>query len=326
MFYYFSICLLIFGGSFAMAQTQFNNLKTVIAHRGASGYLPEHTLEAIAMAHAMNPDYIEPDVVLTKDNQAIVLHDIHLDTTTNVKELFPDRKRADGRYYAIDFTLREIKTLSVHERIDIRSGKRVFPDRFPIQGSEFRVPTLIEEIELIQGLNKSRNTDIGIYPEIKEPKFHKTEGFDISKTVLAILENYGYSEKEDKAYLQCFDLDELKRIRGELGARLELIYLLNSRAVSALINASDTELEDLSNIVDGLGVSINGLLKNSNTKTTETISKLHDLGIEVHGWTVRKDNLPNGFNDIESLLVSLDKLGVDGVFTDFSDLVVQIIR
>jgi len=309
-----------------MAQSQFDNLKIVIAHRGASGYLPEHTLEAIAMAHAMNPDYIEPDIVLTKDNQAIVLHDIHLDTTTNVKDVFPDRKRADGRYYAIDFSLAEIKTLSVHERIDIRTGKRVFPDRFPIVGSEFRIPSLIEEIELIQGLNKSRNMDIGIYPEIKDPAFHKNEGFDISKVVLEILANYGYSEKEDKLYLQCFDLDELKRIKGELESKLELIYLLNARGVSSLVNASDAELKELSNIVDGLGVSINGLLKNENTKTKETISKLHDLGIEVHGWTVRKDNLPNGFRDIESLLVSLDKLGVDGVFTDFSDLLVQIIK
>ncbi len=319
------IGLLIIGGSMAIAQSDFTNLKTVIAHRGASGYLPEHSLEAIAMAHPMNPDYIEPDIVLTKDSQAIVLHDIHLDTTTNVAELFPDRKRNDGRYYAIDFSLAEIKTLSVHERIDIRTGKRVFPDRFPIVGSEFKIPTLREEIELIQGLNKSRNIDIGIYPEIKEPEFHNNEGKDISKIVLDILADYGYKDKEDKVFLQCFDLNELKRIRSELGARLELIYLLNSRGVSSLNNASDAELKTLSEVVDGLGVSINGLLRNQN-KSKESLAKLHELGLVVHGWTVRKDSLPSAFKDIESLLIKLDELGVDGVFTDFSDLVIKIIK
>src|SRR5262245_10445554 len=81
--------------------------KIVIAHRGASGYLPEHTLEAAAMAHAMGADFIEQDVVLTKDDQAIVLHDIHLETVTNVAKTFPQRARPDGRYYAIDFTLSE---------------------------------------------------------------------------------------------------------------------------------------------------------------------------------------------------------------------------
>src|SRR5687767_8138482 len=81
----------------------------VIAHRGASAYLPEHTLEAYSMAHAWNVDYIEADLVVTKDNKLVVLHDTHVDTTTNVAQLFPKRKRADGRFYAVDFTLEEIK-------------------------------------------------------------------------------------------------------------------------------------------------------------------------------------------------------------------------
>ena len=86
--------------------------KIIIAHRGASGYLPEHTLEAAALAHAMGADYIEPDVVLSKDGIPVVLHDIHLDTVTNIARVFPDRKRPDGRYYALDFTLKELKPVS----------------------------------------------------------------------------------------------------------------------------------------------------------------------------------------------------------------------
>ena len=88
----------------------------VIAHRGASGYLPEHTLAAKALAHGMGANFIEQDVVLSKDGTAIVLHDIHLDSTTDVAQRFPGRARADGRFYAIDFDIQEIRQLRVHER------------------------------------------------------------------------------------------------------------------------------------------------------------------------------------------------------------------
>ena len=103
----------------------------VIAHRGASGYLPEHTLPAIAMAHAMGADYLEQDVVLSKDDVPIVLHDIHIDTVTDVARRFPDRKRADGRYYAIDFTVAELKQLPASERFDPRTGRRRVPGALP---------------------------------------------------------------------------------------------------------------------------------------------------------------------------------------------------
>src|SRR5690606_29927835 len=116
----------------------------VIAHRGASGYLPEHTLAAYAMGYAMGADYIEPDLVLTKDKHFICLHDIHLEATTNVEEVFPDRRRDDGKWYAADFTLAEIKTLEAQERIK---------GRFPQGHSPLGVPTFEEMVELVQGLN-----------------------------------------------------------------------------------------------------------------------------------------------------------------------------
>ena len=123
------------------------NERIVIAHRGASGYLPEHTLAAKALAHAMGADYIEQDVVLTKDGVAVVLHDIHLDTVTNVSTVYPGRAREDGRYYALDFTLNEVKRLTVNERIDLKTRKPVYHRRFPVGKSHFQVPTLAEEIE-----------------------------------------------------------------------------------------------------------------------------------------------------------------------------------
>ncbi|MCA9216274.1 MAG: hypothetical protein KDB27_24565, partial [Planctomycetales bacterium] len=103
----------------------------VIAHRGASGYLPEHTLPAKALAYGMGADFLEQDVVLSRDGVPIVLHDIHIDTVTDVAKKFPNRKRGDGRFYAIDFDVAELKTLDVVERFDAQTKKAVFPNRFP---------------------------------------------------------------------------------------------------------------------------------------------------------------------------------------------------
>ena len=123
--------------------------KIVIAHRGASGYLPEHTLAAKSMAYAMGATYIEQDVVMTKDDVLIVLHDITLDRTTDVSEKFPDRSRGDGRFYAIDFTLKEIRSLSATEGFRIQGGEKVqgYKNRFLMNTSSFGVPTLEEELE-----------------------------------------------------------------------------------------------------------------------------------------------------------------------------------
>ena len=200
--------------------------KMIIAHRGASGYLPEHTLESKALAYGMGADFIEQDLVLSKDDVPVVIHDIHLEEVTNVKEVFPERKREDGRYYVIDFTFVELLGLQVNERINRKTGQVVYPDRFPSGTSSFSLHSLQQEIELIQGLNKSTGKEVGIYPEIKNPGFHREEGKDISKIVLGILEEYGYSDLKDACVLQCFDRWELRRIRVELGSRLFLTQLM----------------------------------------------------------------------------------------------------
>ena len=122
--------------------------KIVIAHRGASGYLPEHTMESKAMAHAMNADYIEQDIVLSKDDVPIVIHDIYLEEVTDVALVYPERSREDGRFYVIDFSLAELMSLSVNERIDISTKNAVFPNRFPLKKSNFKLHTLEDEIEL----------------------------------------------------------------------------------------------------------------------------------------------------------------------------------
>jgi glycerophosphoryl diester phosphodiesterase len=290
----------------------------VIAHRGASGYLPEHSLEAKALAFGMNPDFIEQDVVLTKDNVPIIVHDIHLDTVTNVASLYPELKRDDGRFYAIDLTLEQIKKLSLTERISIETGKAVFPNRFPLGKSSFKIPTLAEEIELIQGLNKSMEKNIGIYTEIKEPAWHQKEGKDISKITLEVLNTYGYNKKDSNCYLQCFDGEEVKRIKNELKSDLKLVLLMEE----------PVELAEFKGIVDGIGPSIMHLITMNSEKefvSTGYAEKAHTYGMVVHPWTLRADSLPKdiSFPFLANLLIK--KIGVDGIFTDFPDRLVKIV-
>src|SRR5262249_9286805 len=151
-----------------------------------------HTLEAKALAHGLGADFIEQDLVLSKDDVPVVLHDVHIDTVTDVATRFPDRKRADGRFYALDFSLAELKQLRVTERFNVRTGQPVFPQRFPAGKARFEIATLEDELQLLQGLNRSTGRVAGIYPELKAPKWHRDQGHDISRIVLPILARYGY--------------------------------------------------------------------------------------------------------------------------------------
>jgi glycerophosphoryl diester phosphodiesterase len=292
----------------------------VIAHRGASGYLPEHTLEAKAMAHAMGADYIEQDVVLSKDDQPVVLHDIHLDTVTNVAELFPDRARRDGRYYAIDFTLAEIKRLTVTERIDLKTGKAVFANRFPARSSSFKVPTLAEEIELIQGLNKSSGREAGIYPEIKAPAFHRKEGKDISKIVLDTIQRYGYESKDDKCFVQCFDIKETRRLREELGCKTRIVQLIGGAGYAGVTTADG--LKKVAEYADGVGPALPYVIvyKDSQLVVTPFVANAHAAGLVVHPYTLRADEIPNYVDSYADLVRRVyGEANVDGAFTDFPD-------
>jgi glycerophosphoryl diester phosphodiesterase len=310
--------------------------KIIIAHRGASGYLPEHTLAAKALAHGQGAHFIEQDVVLTRDDVPIVLHDIHLDTVSDVAARFPDRKRDDGRYYAIDFTLAEIRTLNVHERISLKTGEPVFPARFPNGKSVFRVPTLAEELDLIQGLNASTKRIAGIYPEIKDPAFHRAEGKDISRIVIAMLADYGYRTKSDPIYLQSFDWNEVKRIRGELGYRGRLVQLLgeNDWKIAPGVDfdylKSAAGLAEIAATADGIGPWIGQVARapeGGKPAATGLAAAAHENGLEVHPYTFRADALPKYAATLDELLqLFLVEIGVDGIFTDFPDLGLTFLR
>jgi len=308
----------------------------VIAHRGAAGYLPEHTLLAKALAYGMEADYIEQDVVLTRDNRPVVMHDIHLDTVTNVAERFPKRNRPDGRYYAVDFTLSEIQLLQVNSRLDLGTGLPVYPDRQHLASSVLRVPDLEAEIQLIQGLNRTMGRDVGLYTEIKAPAWHRQQGKDITAIVLSLLKRYGYQQPEDRIYLQCFDAAENHRMRHELGCRLKIVQLIGEKKW----NEADTDfrklrtpagVEQIARYADGIGPwlphVVEGVEKNGQPIVTPLVAEAHHHGLVVHPYTFRADDLPAYADSFEQLLrIFVDDAGVDGVFTDFPDQAVRYLR
>lgn len=320
--------------------------KIVIAHRGASGYLPEHSMEAKAMAYAMGADYIEQDLVMTRDGHLVVLHDHYLDRVTDVDTVFPDRKRADGRYYVIDFTLDEIRHLRMTEGFEVSGGvkKQIYPGRFPLWKSSFKVHTFEEEIEMIQGLNHSTGRKVGLYPEVKSPWFHRKEGMDISRKALETLKAYGYSRRCDKIFLQCFDPVELLRIRRdlnrELGMDLKLVQLI------AMTDWSETMIQRggkyvpysydwmmkpgamkrIAEYADGVGPWLPMVVRSEssrgNIQLTGLVEEAHQAGLQVHPYTFRKDagQIPGYAADFEELLdIFLNRAHVDGVFSDFPD-------
>lgn len=293
----------------------------VIAHRGASGYLPEHTLEAAALAFNLGSNYIEQDLVLSRDGVPVVLHDIHLDTVTNVAALFPKRKRSDGRYYAIDFDLKELKTLTVHERRD-RNGHQVFPNRY--QGSaQFGIATFAEHIELIGNLNRQFQRNVGLYPEIKAPAWHLKQGFDISQIVIDVLREHGLDTPSSRVYIQCFDFNEIKRIATELKPNVPLIQLIGYRSADTDYDylRSKTGIHEMQKYVQGVGPAISQLVNlKKGLAPTDFALTLRGSPLEIHPYTHRVDQLPNGTSS-EALLNALFEAGATGVFTDFPDRV-----
>jgi glycerophosphoryl diester phosphodiesterase len=296
----------------------------VIAHRGAPAYLPEHTLESTTLAHALTPDYIEQDLVLSKDGVPVVLHDIHLETVTDVEQKFPARKRKDNRWYAIDFTLAELRTLRVHERAN-SDGSQVFPNRYQGMGN-FAISTFAEHITLIQNLNRSFNKNIGFYPEIKAPAFHRTEGQDISRIVLNVIREHGLDSADAKIYVQCFDFNETKRLRNELGAKVKLVQLLAENSWEESPTDYDklktqSGIREIASVAQGIGPWIPQLvtLEESALSFSQLATYAKENKLVIHPYTHRVDQLPTGITSDQLLSILFDQVGVDGIFSDFPD-------
>ncbi|WP_405281903.1 glycerophosphodiester phosphodiesterase [Cobetia sp. Ld8] len=328
--------------------------KVVVAHRGASGYLPEHTLAAKAMAYAQGADFLEQDVVMSKDDQLVVLHDRFLDRVTNVAEVFPERARDDGRYYAIDFTLDELRQLSFSEGFTVKDGEQVadYPERFPLGKSHFGLHTLSEEIEMIQGLNHSTGRDVGLYVEIKAPWFHQSEGKQVSRAVLETLKHYGYVAHDDNAVVQVFDPNGLKRIHDTLQPELEmdlrLVQLMGETRwdmtfqpdAEGKLEPYDYDwmyqeggMQRIATYADGIGPWKPMVIEDSSTrddiKVTPMVEEAHAQGLIVMPYTFRLDEgrIPDWASDYDDMLRAFFvDARVDGVFTDYPDRAVQWLK
>jgi glycerophosphoryl diester phosphodiesterase len=204
----------------------------VIGHRGgANGYLPEHTLEAYALGIELGADYVEPDLVATKDGHLIARHEPNLIATTNVASLpqFANRKRravVDGieeeGYFASDFTLAEIKQLRAVQS---------FADRDQGFNGRFQVPTLVEVIELVKRKSREHGRQIGIYPETKHPTYHQKLGLALEDRLLAVLTQAGWNHRGAPVYIQSFEQANLKYLRSRTSVRL--VQLIDANDLNA---------------------------------------------------------------------------------------------
>ncbi len=301
---------------------------TVIAHRGASGYLPEHTLDAATLAFMQGADFIEQDIILTADNVPIVLHDIHIETVTNVESVFPERKRLDGRYYAIDFTWDEIQQLYVHERENL-DGSLVYPSRY--KGHEaFKVASFEQHIELIKRLNKVYSKNIGFYPEIKSPEWHLSEGKDITKIVFEFIQKNNLNRTDTNIMIQSFYPPTLKRLKNEFSIKVPLVQLIaendweeSSADYEAMMTLNG--LEDVASYASGIGPWLPQIYDTEKRTATELLKHAKSLQLVVHPYTFRADDLAYEMNAAELIHLLKNELQVDGVFTDHTDIVLEYI-
>ncbi len=213
------------------ARARGDNAPLVIGHRGAAGYLPDHTLEGYALAIAMGADYVEPDLVATKDGHLIARHEPNLIATTNVASLpqFASRKRtaivdgaAEVGFFASDFTLAEIKTLRAIQPL---------ADRNAAFNGKFEIPTLEEVIQLVKRKSAEEGRRIGIYPETKHPTYHQQLGLALEDRLLRVLERAGWNHRHAPVIVQSFETANLKYLRSK--SSLRLVQLVDADDVNA---------------------------------------------------------------------------------------------
>ncbi|UTW57302.1 hypothetical protein KFE96_10580 [Kordiimonas sp. SCSIO 12603] len=287
----------------------------VIAHRGASGYMPEHTLEAYKLAIEQGADYIEPDLVMTRDGHLVARHDGYLSTTTNVADHpeFADRKRTiQGKtdWFVFDFTLEELKTLRTKQP-RVSRGKQ-----FDGQGT---IPTIDEIVALAEGY-KGKRKPVGLHIEMKRPDAFKQIDSELDKTLAALFSEI--SSKDIPLFFQCFDGNFLLKV-GEI-SDVPLVMLIGGKPnMEGDWYELDIALEPFAGRVAGFGLN-KALLVNKDGSATDIIDRAHSMGAVVHVWTVRNDQLHPMFKTVEQELKALYSMGVDGVFTDFPDTAISV--
>jgi len=289
----------------------------VIAHRGASGYLPEHTLPAYALAIEQGADFIEPDLVMTKDGHLVARHDRHLSETTDVADrpAFADRKReSQGRsdWFVEDFTLAELKRLR---------ARQPFPGRSTAYDGRFEIPSFAEILALRRRAEERTGRAVGVYPETKHPAHFAAQGLDMAVPVLEALKEAGYEERPFPVYVQSFEPEILRRLDAR--SDLDLILLVASQGGDDAAAArpawpEGAGLEEAGEFADGLGVAKTLALAPSGGETG-LVARAHARGLDLHVWTLRDDSVPARYPGIREEYAALFAAGIDGVFTDFPD-------
>lgn len=309
----------------------------VIAHRGASGERPEHTLLGYRLAIAEGADFIEPDLVLTKDGHFVVRHENEIAGTTDVagRPEFAARKTSrvvDGQsitgWFTEDFTLAEIKTLRARERLPaIRPGSAKF------DGQE-QIPTYKEVVDLAQAESKRLGRTIGTYPEMKHPSYFAGLGMPMEQRLADALKAYGLDSKSAPVFVQCFEVAPLKTIGAMTKARRVMLVGSGTAPVDV---KSAAGIKAIAAFAEGLGPewplvipTVDGGLG----PATSLVADAHAAGLAVHPWTVRAENAflppklrkgtaPADHGDVDAVYKALFASGVDGLFSDFPGLAVK---
>jgi glycerophosphoryl diester phosphodiesterase len=309
----------------------------VIAHRGASGERPEHTIAGYRLAIELGADYIEPDLVLTKDGILVARHENEISETTDVADHpeFAARKATktiDGGevtgWFTEDFTLAELKTLRARERLPkLRSTD---------YDGQFEIPTFEEILTLLAEINKSRKKPVGVYPETKHPSYFTSIGLPHEAPLLAMLDRFGYRGRTAPVFIQSFEVRNLMDLRSK--SDLPLIQLMDSTGgpadmpgTSYAAMASPAGLKAISAYADGIGpnkamVIPRGTLGRLGSPT-ELVRDAHAAGLKVHPWTFRRENYflplgekgglnPAGHGDLAGEIDAYLKTGIDGLFSD----------
>ena len=289
----------------------------VIAHRGASGYVPEHTLAGYFIAIQQGTDYVEPDLVITKDGALVARHENEIGGTTDVAmhPEFAARKTTkviDGEsmagWFTEDFTLAELKTLRARERLPgLRKGNTRW-DR------AFEIPTFEEVLELVAAADAQRAADarekglpppprIGIYPETKHPSYFASLGLQFDARMLEALTRHGYTKRSDPICLQSFEVGNLKALRAKTDLPLVQLVAPDGRPADFTLAGdartyadlmSDTGLKEIATYADAIGPNKLDVIPRDGRgrlgATTSLIAHAHAAGLEVHPWTFRAEN------------------------------------
>ncbi|MDH6461152.1 glycerophosphoryl diester phosphodiesterase [Micromonospora sp. A200] len=321
----------------------------VIAHRGASGYRPEHTLEAYRLAIRMGADYIEPDLVSTKDGVLVARHENEISGTTDVsaRPEFAGRKAVktiDGvavtGWFTEDFTLAELKTLRAKERLpQVRVANTAFDGRF-------EVPTFQEVIDLARTESRNRGRTVGVYPETKHPSYFAAIGLPLEEPLVAVLRKNGLTHRNDPVFVQSFETANLRKLAAMID--VPLVQLLDAagrpydfaaagdaRTYADL--ATPAGLAWIADYADGVGLNKNLIVPRDATgklrAPTTVVRDAHRERLVVHAWTFRAENQflpadfrigadPNARGDITAEYELFYGLGLDGVFADQPDTAV----